>query len=251
MGAASGRTFLPHEFRADSPVVILTDGFWRRRFGGDAGILGRSLVLDGEPRTVVGVLASDFELGLERADGDFYAPKAIAEWETFERGGGWWHVLGRLRPEVTPAEAEAEMDAVARRLAVDHPRTNTGVGARVIPLRARQVEALRASLLLLWGAVVFVLLIACVNVANLMLARSAQREHELAIRVAVGGGPGRLLRQLLTESLVIASLGGSAASCWRSAPSRSCRRSCRTTCRACNRSPSTGGSLACRSPWSS
>ena len=208
MGAAYGRTFLPHEFRADSPVVILTDGFWRRRFGGDAGIPGRSLVLGGEPRTVVGVLASGFELGLERADGDFYAPKAIAEWETFERGGGWWHVLGRLRPEVTPAEAEAEMDAVARRLAVDHPRTNTGVGARVIPLQARQVETVRPTLLLLWGAVVFVLLIACVNVANLMLARATQREQEFAIRAAVGGGPARLLRQLLTESVVIATLGG-------------------------------------------
>ena len=206
--AAYGRTFLPDEFRAGSQVVVLTDGLWQRRFGGDPGILGQSLLLDGELHTVVGVLAPDFELGLERTDGDFYAPKAIAEWEASERGGGWWHVIGRVRPEVTLAEAEAEMDTVATRLAVDYPRTNTGVGARVIPLQARQVDGVRTNLLLLWGAVVFVLLIACVNVANLMLAKSTQREQEFAIRAAVGGGPGRLLRQLLTESVMISALGG-------------------------------------------
>lgn len=209
-GAAHGRTFLPEEFRPGSGVVILAHGFWERRFGGDAGILGRSLTLDGQPYTVVGVLAPDFELGLERGRGDrdLYLPKAIAEYETTIRGGGWWHVIARVRPEVALAEAQAEMDAVAARLAVDHPRTNAGVGAQVVPLQVRRVETVRPILLLLWGAVVLVLLIACVNVANLMLARSSQREQEFAIRSAVGGGSARLLRQLLTESMVIAVLGG-------------------------------------------
>ena len=209
-GAAHGRTFLPEEYDAGSQVLVLTDGLWRRRFGGDADILGRSLVLDGEPYTVVGVLAPDFELGLERgrADRDFFAPRAIAGWEALRRAGGWWSVIARIRPDMTLAEARAEMDALAGRLALEHPRANTGVGASVIPLQARQVETVRPTLLLLWGAVVFVLLIACVNVANLMLARSTQREQEFAIRAAVGGGPARLLRQLLTESVVIAALGG-------------------------------------------
>ena len=208
--AAYGRTFLPDEFRPGSGVVVLTDGLWRRRFGGDASIIGQALTLEGQPYTVVGVLAPDFELGLERDRGgrDFFAPKAIAEYETFIRGGGWWHVLGRARPETTLAEAQAEMATIAGRLATEHPRTNAGVGARVIPLQTRQVEALRPTLLLLWGAVVFVLLIACVNVANLMLARCTRREQEFAIRTAVGGGRGRLLRQALTESLVIGALGG-------------------------------------------
>ena len=209
-GAARGRTFLPDEHRPGSGVVVLTDGLWQRRFGGDPGILGRSLVLDGEPHTVVGVLAPSFELRLEggRGDRDFFLPKAIAEYETFIRAGGWWPVVGRMRPDVTLAEAQAELDAVAARLAADHPRTNAGVGARVIPLQTRQVEGVRPVLLLLWGAVVFVLLIACVNVANLMLARYARRQQEFAVRAAVGGGPARLLRQLLTESVVLAALGG-------------------------------------------
>ena len=208
--AAHGRTFLAEEYRPGSGVVVLTDAVWRRRFDRDPAIVGRSLVLDDEPRTVVGVLAPSFELRLEggRSDRDVFLPKAIAEYETYIRNGGYWQVLARTRPNVTLTQAQAEMDAVAGRLAADHPRTNADVGARVIPLQTRQVERVRPVLLLLWGAVVFVLLIACVNVANLMLARYARREQEFAVRAAVGGGPGRLLRQLLTESVVIAALGG-------------------------------------------
>ncbi len=208
--AAHGRTFLAEEYRPGSGVVVLTDAVWRRRFDRDPAIVGRSLVLDDEPRTVVGVLAPSFELRLEggRSDRDVFLPKAIAEYETYIRNGGYWQVLARTRPNVTLTQAQAEMDAVAGRLAADYPRTNADVGARVIPLQTRQVERVRPVLLLLWGAVVFVLLIACVNVANLMLARYARREQEFAVRAAVGGGPGRLLRQLLTESVVIAALGG-------------------------------------------
>ena len=208
--AAHGRTFRPEEYRPGSGVVVLTDGIWQRRFGRDAGIIGRSLVLDGEPYTVIGVLAPDFEVGLERGRGarDIFVPKAIAEWETFRRGDGWWHVVARLRRGVTLAEAQAEMDTVAARLAADHPRTNAGVGARVVPLQASQVEAVRPTLLLLQGLVALVLLIACINVANLMLAHGARRASEFAVRTAVGGGRGRLLRQLLTESAVVAALGG-------------------------------------------
>ena len=209
VNAAHGRAFLPGEYLPGSGVVVLTDGLWRRRFGGEADIIGRSLVLDGEPYTVIGVLAPNFELGLERRrERDFFMPKTFAEYEISSRGPGWWHVIGRLRPEVTLTEAQAEMDAVAARLAAEYPRTNANVGARVIPLQARQVEAVRPTLLLLQGAVLFVLLIACVNVANLMLARCARRAPEFAVRMAVGGGRGRLLRQLLTESAVIAALGG-------------------------------------------
>ncbi len=208
--AARGRTFRPEEYRPGSGVVVLTDGLWQRRFGRDAGIIGQSLILEGEPYTVVGVLAPDFEVGLERGRGarDIFVPKAIAEWETFSRGDGWWHVVARLRRGVSVSEAQAEMDTVAARLAADHPRTNGGVGARVIPLQARQVEAVRPTLLLLQGLVALVLLIACINVANLMLAHGARRASEFAVRTAVGGGRGRLLRQLLTESAVVSALGG-------------------------------------------
>ena len=209
VNAVHGRTFLPEEYLPGSGVIVLTDGLWQRRFGGEADIIGRPLVLEGEPYTVIGVLGPDFELGLDRrGERDFFLPKTFSEYETSSRGPGWWRVMGRLRSEVTLAEAQAEMDAVAARLAQEHPRTNADVGARVIPLQARQVQAVRPTLLLLQGAVLFVLLIACVNVANLMLARCTRRAPEFAVRMAVGGGRGRLLRQLLTESAVIAALGG-------------------------------------------
>ena len=211
-GAAHGRTFRSDEYRPGSGVVVMTDGHWQRRYGRDPGVLGEPIVLDGVPHTVVGVLASDFELALDRGRQaqarDLYAPNAIEEWETFRRGGGWWHVVARLRPEASIATAQAEMDTVAARLAADHPRTNEGVGARVIPLQSRQVEDVRPTLLLLQGFVLLVLLIACLNVASLMLAQSTGRTAEFAVRTAVGGGRGRLLRQLLTESAVLAALGG-------------------------------------------
>ena len=209
VNAAHGRTFLPEEYLPGSAVIVLTDGLWQRRFGGEADIIGRSLVLEGEPYTVIGVLGPDFELGLERRrERDFFLPKTFSEYESSNRGPGWWQVIGRLRSEATLAEAQAEMDVVAARLAEEHPRTNADVGALVIPLQAQQVQAVRPTLLLLQGAVLFVLLIACVNVANLMLARCTRRAPEFAVRMAVGGGRGRLLRQLLTESAVIAALGG-------------------------------------------
>ncbi|MCY4634992.1 MAG: ABC transporter permease [Acidobacteria bacterium] len=209
VNAVHGRTFLPEEYLPGNGVIVLTNGLWQRRFGGEADIIGRPLVLEGEPYTVIGVLGPDFELGLyRRGERDFFLPKTFSEYETSSRGPGWWRVMGRLRSEVTLAEAQAEMDAVAARLAQEHPRTNADVGARVIPLQARQVEAVRPMLLLLQGAVLFVLLIACVNVANLMLARCTRRAPEFAVRMAVGGGRGRLLRQLLTENAVITALGG-------------------------------------------
>ena len=210
VNAAHGRTFLPHEYLPGSGVIVLTDGLWQRRFGGEADVIGRSLVLEGESYAVVGVLGPDFELGLERdrEERDFFLPKTFSEYESTSRGPGWWRVMGRLRPEVTLAEARAEMDAVAARLAEAHPRTNADVGVLVVPLQAWQVGGVRPSLLLLQGAVLFVLLMACVNVANLMLARCTRRAPEFAVRMAVGGGRGRLLRQLLTESAVIAALGG-------------------------------------------
>ena len=210
VNAAHGRTFLPEEYLPGSGVIVLTNGLWQRRFGGEADIIGRSLVLEGEPHTVTGVLGPDFELGLERGreERDFFLPKTFSEYESSSRGPGWWRVMGRLRSEVTLAEAQAEMAAVAAGLAEEHPRTNANVGARAIPLQAWQVGGVRPSLLLLQGAVLFVLLIACVNVANLMLAGCTRRAPEFAVRMAVGGGRGRLLRQLLTESAVVATLGG-------------------------------------------
>ena len=206
--AVHGRTFLPEEFEpGNRAVVVLTDGLWRRRFGADPALIGRSLTFDAQPYTVVGVLPPDFELGLASREREVFAPKIFAEYETRLRGSAWWHVIGRLRSDVTIAEAQAEMDGIAGRLAVDYPRTNADVGARVIPLHARQVGTVRPALFLLIGAVIFLLLIACVNAANLMLAQCSRRELEFAIRAALGGGRTRLLRQLMTESVVIAAVG--------------------------------------------
>ena len=207
--AALGRTFVEGEGREGSPqVVILSDGLWRRRFGADPGIVGRAVNLSGTLHTVVGVMPPDFVV-LE-AGSTFWRPLAFTVAERNPRGR-YLRVVGRLREGVTPEAAQAEMDAIAAGLRAELPTFDTGWGINVVPLNEQVFGDIRPVLLVLFGAVGFVLLLACVNVANLMLNRGLARERELAVRAALGAGRGRLVRQMLTEGLLIAAVGGAVA----------------------------------------
>lgn len=208
--AALGRTLRPEDhLPGAAPVVLLTHGLWQRLSGGDPGLVGSTLTLDGEPATVVGVLPADFALGLLPTSGErgVWAPKAIADWEREHRGGAWWSAVGRLGPGVTVEEAQAEMDAIAASLAREYPVTNEGVGVTVVSLGDHLVGGVKPALQLLLGAVALLLLITWANVANLMLARGAERRRELAVRASLGAGRLRLVRQLLAEGSVLAALG--------------------------------------------
>ena len=203
-----GRVFAPEEYEAGkNKSVILSYGLWQRRFGSDPNIVGTKLTLDAEPMTVVGVMRPDFRLHLFDVDEELWGPDVITESLKTQRKATYFKVIGRLRPGVTIEQARAEMAGIANNLAQEHPATNTGIGITAITLPEHLKGKWRVALLILLGAVGFVLLIACTNIANLLLARGADREHELAIRAAMGAGRGRLLRQLLTESLLIALLG--------------------------------------------
>src|SRR5262245_16198302 len=204
-----GRTFRPEEERpgAAQPVVISHD-FWRRRFGGHADVIGQRLKLDDGAYTIVGVLRPDFR------QTEFAAGYRAEVWVPLEldpaaslRGNHSLRVIGRLQPGVTEAQAQTEMNAIAGRLARDYPATNTGRGVRLEPLREQVTGNVRRVLWLLQCATALVLLIACANIANLLLARVAEREKELAIRAALGAGRGRILRLLLTESAALSAVG--------------------------------------------
>ena len=212
-----GRWFRREEYQPGRDrVVILSDGLWRRRFGEDPGIVGRTLPLNGQPYTIVGIMPPEFQFPFER---DVWAPHAVRPSDRAQRGATYWNVVARLRPGVSASQAQEEMSAIAGRLEREYPDTNGGMGAAVVPLSEVVTGSARASLIVLFGAVLLLLLIACVNVANLLLARGSERQREFAIRLALGAGRGRLMRQLFVESTVLAALGGAAGlvlSAWAS-----------------------------------
>jgi putative ABC transport system permease protein len=203
-----GRVFAPEEYEAGkNKVVILSHGLWQRRFGSDPNVIGRNLTLDEEPMTVVGVMRPDFRLHLFDIDEEMWGPQEIVESFKSQRKATYLKVIGRLKPGVTIEQARADMSGIANNLASEYPATNSGIAVTAVTLPEHLKGKWRLALLILLGAVGFVLLIACTNVANLLLARGVDREHELVIRAAMGAGRGRLLRQLLTESLLIGILG--------------------------------------------
>src|ERR1700674_988863 len=202
-----GRTFLAEEDRAGgAPVALLSYGLWQRRFGGSREIIGKPITLGSQPYTVVGVLPAGFQI-LQPAD--VFVP--FKSWAATLPDDRNWHpgifAVARLKPGVSRDQARAEMVGITKRLEQQYPDYNTGMSADVVGLQEQMVQNVRPALILLLGAVALVLLIACVNVANLLLARAASRGREVAIRTAMGAGRARVVRQLLTESVLL-SLGG-------------------------------------------
>jgi putative ABC transport system permease protein len=198
-------------FRADEDapgkdnVIVLSHGMWQRRFGGDPGVLGRSILLSGAPVTIIGVMPADFYY--PSREPEFWRPLALNP-AGASRGAHFLGVVARTRPGVSASQAEAEMKTIAARLATEYPDSSANESAAVVPLHEQVVGSIRPALLTLLAAVAVVILIACANVANLLLVRASVREKEIAIRSALGAGRRRLAMQMLAESVVLASAGG-------------------------------------------
>ena len=205
-----GRTFTTEEeLLSRSREVVLSYGLWRNRYGADATIVGRPIKIEGEDFTVVGVMPRDFTWQFEGGATQLWVPMGYTKTD-YERSSNSFRSIARLKPGVTVAQARAEIAAVAAHIAKQYPNEDPGMSATVEPLGDHGLERFRRTMLTLLAAVGFVLLIACVNVANLMLARGASRQKEFAIRRAVGAPAWRIARQVLTESLLLAVLGGAA-----------------------------------------
>jgi predicted permease len=208
VGLALGREFSTEEDRnGGAPVTIISNGLWRDRFGGNASALGKSIVLNGVETTVVGVLQPGFRFGTDYAD--VYIP--IGQRKLADANDRLAHdveCVARLKPGVSLSQANAQMNAIQENIDRLNPESEQGLGIKILPAKEPLVGDVRGTLLLLLGAVGVVLLIACANVANLLLARSAPRTHEFSIRAALGAGRGRIVRQLITESVLLSVLGG-------------------------------------------
>ncbi len=216
---ALGRAFLPEEDKAgggsEGRPAILSWECWRQQFTGDPAVIGRSIILNNTGFTIIGVMAEGFRFPIQAQPAELWVSTAI-DYERsvgpgsimVERGYRGWRVIGRLKPGVTPEQAQAEAEVIAASLASQFPDVNEGMSFRVAPLLESMVGNQRSTLLLLFGAVGFVLLIACVNVANLLLERAISRRREINVRLALGAGSWRIVRQLLTESVMLAGLSG-------------------------------------------
>jgi putative ABC transport system permease protein len=226
--AALGRTFAAGE---EAPVVLLSQGYWRRRFGADPGVVGKALTLNGRPFQVIGVMPPDFVFpypgmlgpsGFTRVTSiDLWLPitfsgpiaasnRMLTSTGQIVRTAHWWGAIGRVKPGTAVPQVEADMKRIAAQLEQAYPASNKGWSATVVPSIDQSVGTIRPALMILLAGIAFVLVMASVNVANLLLARSVAREKELATRVALGAGRSRIVRQLLTESLLLAAAAGTA-----------------------------------------
>jgi len=212
-----GRPFTAQEDAAHSKVVVLSDAFWQRRFGGDQSTIGRSVLMDGEATTVVGVMPRGFFFPDRQTD--YWIPASFTPEELARRQNHNLEVFARMKPGVTLKRAQQDLDVIARRLQQQYPESNTKVGAVVVPIRKEFAGDTATGLWVLQIAAVLVLLIACSNLANLLLARGAGRRREIAVRIALGATRGQIATQLVTESLLV-SIGGGVAGllvgrlCW-------------------------------------